>query len=350
LISDYGPIANHLILQNLQTDKGKARIQNEESTVCPNSSASALLGVAIQELWFLGDPGVSMRSAVTLVGMGEKSARIQYDLIDAPEEATGGLTLSPAPAMPAGVSPMGTVPSLNTDGDAGVAGTVAENRASTTFKGSLIAWPVIEVKWDAHGTLIQDTFVHLLNDFAGEVKVQLYQVNGDAPLDALFTGDPPVLVERAHPGWNWSDYQITLTADESAYWSVASGLPKGVSPISVLDSGHPHGRPDLDPSNPGGRVIRGFLVGWAVNDAGAEIRWNHLKGHAVSVRYDQGTAFDYNPWSFRVVSGVNHGAESDAVRGRLELNGLEYDFAPNSLLFDFFAAGSQALSHPAVRP
>ncbi len=350
LISDYGPIANHLIIENLQTDKGKARIQNEASTVCPESTDAALLGVAIQETQFAGSPYVEMRSAVTLVGMGEQAARIQYDIIEEPEEATGGELQITNDELPNGglVSPVGTGPSLNDSGTS-VAGGVADNRASTTFKGSLVSWPVIEVKWDAYGTLIQDTFITVVNDNPGQVKIQFYQVNGDAPLDPVIDQNSMELIERGHPGWNWSDYQITLTGDESAYWSVASGLPKGVSPISVLDSGNPNGRPDLDPTNPGGRVIRGFLVGWAVNDNGQEIRWNHLTGHAISIRYDQATAFDYNPWNFRVVSGVPEGAQSDGDPGNLNLDGVEYDYAPETLLFDFFAAGSQALSHPAVR-
>jgi hypothetical protein len=245
----------------------------------------------------------------------------------------------------------GQNPTINSDPEYPLGG-VADNRASTTYKGSLVVWPVVEIKWNANGQLIQDTIVQLLNDYPGDVDVQFYQVNGDAPLDAVIDDSvfPPVILERAHPGWNNSDYQITLTDDESAYWSAASGFPKGVSPFWVLDPGNPNGRPDPDPSNPGGRVIRGFLVAWAVNADGHEIRWNHLKGHAIVIRYDHGTAFDYNPWSFQVVSGVPHGAESDDVSGRLLLNGIEYDAAPESLLFDFFAAGTQALSHPSVRP
>ncbi len=346
LISDYGPIANHLIIENLQTDKGKARIQNEASTVCPESTEAALLGVAIEETQFLGSPYVEMRSAVTLVGMGEQAARIQYDIIEEPEEANdGGLVITQLPGV--GTTP--NQPSLNLGNDTDLTGGVSDNRASTTFKGSLVSWPVIEVKWDAYGTLIQDTFITIANDNPGQVKIQFYQVNGDAPLDPVIDQNSMELIERGHPGWNWSDYQITLTGDESAYWSVATGLPKGVSPISVLDSGNPNGRPDLDPSNLGGRVIRGFLVGWAVNDNGQEIRWNHLKGHAVVIRYNHQTAFDYNPWNFRVVSGVPEGAQSDGDPGSLNLDGVEYDYAPESLLFDFFAAGTRALSHPAVR-
>ena len=36
------------------------------------------------------------------------------------------------------------------------------------------------------------------------------------------------------------------------------------------------GRPALDGSDD--RVLRGYVIGWAVDQFGNEIRWNHLKG------------------------------------------------------------------------
>jgi hypothetical protein len=347
-ISQY--LAPHFLLENLQTDKGKARIHSEASQVCPNSTEWPLLGVAIQETQFLGSPHIEMRNAVTLTGVGEQDAVIRYDIISEPDESNlpsgDGLTIQQVPSAGTGLTSRS--PILTDDSGSPAAG-LADNRASTTGKGSLIVWPVVEVKWNANGQLIQDTIIQLMNDNPTEVKVQFYQVNGDAPLDVVIDPQTNEVLERAHPGWNWSDYQITLTGDESAYWSIASGDPKGTSPFWVLDPGNPNGRPDLDPTNPGGRVLRGFLVGWAVNADGHEIRWNHLSGGVVITRYDGGTAYSYNTWSFRVVSGVAEGSESDGTAGQLLLNGVEYDQAPESLLFDFFAAGTQALSHPSVR-
>jgi hypothetical protein len=110
------------------------------------------------------------------------------------------------------------------------------------------------------------------------------------------------------------------------------------------------GRPDLDPNNPGGRLVRGFMVGWAVNEFGREIRWNHLKGHATLLHYTDATAADYNPWNFRCVAGVPEGVEPDDEPGQLLMDGFEYDFAPSQLVFDFYTPFTQAFSHPSRRP
>jgi hypothetical protein len=36
------------------------------------------------------------------------------------------------------------------------------------------------------------------------------------------------------------------------------------------------------------------------------------------------------------------------MAGLIELNGIDYASAPNMLLFDFYATGSEALSHPQI--
>lgn len=233
---------------------------------------------------------------------------------------------------------------------------VSNGRCVTDQKGSLLIYSLVEVKWDAHGELIQDTFVQLLNDFAGDVRVQFYFVNGDEPLDPQFTNtDPPQLIERAHTGWNWVDTQFTLTDDQSVYWSAASGQPQGVPLLSILDPGIPAGRPDNDPDNPGGRVLRAYLMGWAVDNMGHEIRWNHLSGNAVIVNYRLGAAAEYPAWAFQAHSAP-HGQQtlscfafnlesgqcidSRLLPGRLDLDGYEYDNIPDKLLIQFNTAGS----------
>jgi len=232
---------------------------------------------------------------------------------------------------------------------------VSFGRADTTRKGSLLIYPHVEVKWNADGSLRQDTFLEVSNDFPGDVELQFYLVNGDAPVNAVVEGDPPQETERSHPGWNVVDIQLRLTGDEATYWSALTGLPKGVSPLTVLDPGLPRGRPDPDPDNPGGRVLRGYVIGWAVTPNGHEIRWNHLKGSAVIVDYGFTAAWEYPAWAFQV-SGVPHGEEPascltfnldsgrcveiEVVPGRMDLDGFEYDACPGKLLLDFLAVGS----------
>jgi hypothetical protein len=159
----------------------------------------------------------------------------------------------------------------------------------------------------------------------------------------VFCCDPQELVERGHPGWNWVDCQNILTDDQSIYWSALTGNPHGCQPFTVLDPGNPPGRPDLDhnPDEPTGRrYLRGFVVAWAVNDAGAEIRWNHLSGTATLVNYRKGTAWEYNAYAFRALTDDPNGSESDGTSGQLLMNGEEYDMNYNLLVLDFFAEGS----------
>jgi len=112
--------------------------------------------------------------------------------------------------------------------------------------------------------------------------------------------------------------------------------------------GNRPGRPDTDPANVGGRVLRGFAVCWAVNTLSREIRWNHLQGTVIGIDLECNNLWEYTAWSFKCLAAVANGQEPDAVPGQLLLNGDEYDWAPDLLVFDFFAAGSMAFSSPQV--
>ncbi|MCH9035138.1 MAG: hypothetical protein IID42_11670, partial [Planctomycetes bacterium] len=70
--------------------------------------------------------------------------------------------------------------------------------------------------------------------------------------------------------------------------------------------------------------------------------WNHLKGDAVLVNYLNGTAWEYNAWSFQARSGV-HGQRTGGA-GFINLDGVEFDAPYASLLLDFYATGSTVLS------
>ncbi len=101
LVSRY-PAPNHMLRANLQTDKGKARINGVGSSVCvspgllrpaplrpilpdPSENAS-LLGITIKQLTFppsvLSGATRHGRSALNMVGQGEQPANIRYDLVD----------------------------------------------------------------------------------------------------------------------------------------------------------------------------------------------------------------------------------------------------------------------------
>lgn len=217
-------------------------------------------------------------------------------------------------------------------------------RVSSSTKGSLLMYSKVELRWNAAGGLTQDTILEMTNDYPGKVCVQLYFVNGDEPLDPIFAGSPPMQVAEGEPGWNWVDCSFCLTQNQPTYWSAATGLPAGCQPWSILDpdGGSGHGRPD--PKNPGQRMLRGFVYAWAVDNAGCQIRWNHLSGSATLVNYADTTAWEYNAWSYQVQEAFAHGAMAGDRCGRINMNGLVYAAPYDALLFNFFASGSTAFS------
>ncbi len=235
-------------------------------------------------------------------------------------------------------------------------------RVGAERKGSVLLYSVVEVRWDNTGQqVLQDTFVELTNDYPQDVWVQLYYVNGDPPLEESYDASPGRLPERAHAGWNNVGMQLQLTASEPTYWSISTGLPALLAPFTVLDPGDPLGRPSPDPMYGETRVLRGYVIAWAVDRDGQEIRWNHLSGRATVVDYDSGSAWTYAPWAFQAHSGP-HGvqpsncltvslesgqcADSDIIPGQLDLDGFEYDSCPDKLLFGFWAAGAEVPGPP----
>lgn len=219
------------------------------------------------------------------------------------------------------------------------------NRMSTVQKGSVLIFSKIELRWDASSKLTQDTILTLVNDFTRDVKVKLYFVNGDMPTDAVYADDlETILVERAHRGWNQVDCAIDLTANESTYLVMSNGVG-GCQRFTILDPGTPPGRPNLEPD--GGRVLRGFVVAFAVDENQEQIGYNHLSGHADIIHYGHRSAWEYQAAAFQAMNPTV-GAPIGATPGVINLNGTDYDWAFNTLLFDFFAVGSTALSSGGV--
>lgn len=198
-----------------------------------------------------------------------------------------------------------------------VPGALAADRVSASEKGSLLVYPKVEVRWDSNGYLIQDTFVTINNDFNADVDIQMYFVS-EICTDV--------------------DNVITLTHNEPAYWSVATGLPKGVSPWTVLGTPYP------DPDGSTDYVMRGFIVAWAIDNEYAQIRWNHLYGGATIIDYAWGAAWEYSAYAFAVVDENVANGDPIGTAGTINLDGIEYAYGFDKLLLDFFASGSLAFS------
>jgi hypothetical protein len=226
-----------------------------------------------------------------------------------------------------------------------------QDRVSGTEKGNVLFFSKIELRWDAAGTLIQDTFVSLINDGNESVKVQMYFVNGDGYLAQVNDPATGLCWEREHPGWNRVSTEITLTPNQPTYWSAESGTGSagGAFPITVppfadsldpagcgnMGNANVPGRPALDGTTD--RVMRGFIVGFAVDASNQELAYNHLSGSAVLVNYQRFTAWEYQAWAHQSVGAVT-------ADGVLNLDGNEYSLGFDLLLIDFYRPGSTALS------
>jgi hypothetical protein len=230
---------------------------------------------------------------------------------------------------------------------------LAQDRLSASTKGSLLIYSKVELKWarqsDGSYRLTQDSFFDISNDYPTDVQVQLMFINGDPPLDAVFEDND--LIEREHPGWNFVDCLITLTANQPAYWAASTGLPVACAPFTILDPGSPPGRPD--PEIRGGRILRGMIYAWAVKRGrppefpeNVQIRHNHLSGDGQIINYARGTAARYNTYAVQVVDNPNWMNNGDYVgtAGVIRLNGIEYQNAFSALVLNFHASRSTALS------
>jgi hypothetical protein len=90
--------------------------------------------------------------------------------------------------------------------------------------------------------------------------------------------------------------------------------------------------------------MRGYIVLWAIDINYEEMRWNHLYGGATIVDYRDASAWEYSAYAFPVVDPFVHNGEQSGTPSELHLDGDEYAYGFDKLVFDFFAAGSTALS------
>lgn len=197
----------------------------------------------------------------------------------------------------------------------------AVERVSTDEKGSVIVFPKVELRWDPTGTILrQDTFIDITNDYPGVVKVLLF-----------FVSEPCTVIEN----------DIVLTGHEPMFFSCYDGGPGThsngfVTPFTALGAKY------LDPEGSGEQVLRGYIVGFAVNEAHHPIRWNNLFGQATLVNYYQGDAWEYNAYTFAAIPGVN--GDEIGTTGQLDFDGTMYTQPFSTLLLDFIATGSVAFS------
>ncbi len=101
------------------------------------------------------------------------------------------------------------------------------------------------------------------------------------------------------------------------------------------------GRPD--PEGSSDRVLRGYLVGWAVNQENEQIKWNYLTGEVLCIDYREGAAWEYRGWTAEALPDVPDGA-TVGQPGEIRLDGLEFAAPYDHLMFPFQPTGSIKLS------
>lgn len=193
----------------------------------------------------------------------------------------------------------------------------AQNVGNTSQKGSLLIFPLIDIR----GEDARTTIIDISNDSNLSVYVNCNYVN-----------------EKK----GRIDFHFTLTAKDTASWDVLTHSG-AISPAVFPNNGtFPYGNPD-----------RGELICFAVDATDAnQVRFNHLSGTATVVYFTDTDAnqprqaFKYNAWAFT--------AESTAVPpppdgtpvgtpGNIVLSGNgdgTYDACPAYLIANFSPSGA----------
>jgi hypothetical protein len=193
----------------------------------------------------------------------------------------------------------------------------AQNVANTSQKGSLLKFPLIDVR---PGDLTT-TVIHLSNDQNVGVNLNCIYVN-----------------EKK----DRTDFHFFISHKGTVSWDVLSGKGEGdTGPLSfpLFPSG---GTFAGDPN-------KGELTCFAVDPAGAnQIAWNHLTGTATVISFtdpeagQKKQAYKYNAWAFIARSGGVEGAPV-GTPGNILLTGGgagTYDACPLYLIANFSPGGA----------
>ena len=198
----------------------------------------------------------------------------------------------------------------------------AKNVATTSQNGSLLIFPAIDLD-PLEG---DDTIVEISNDQNASVQIECYYIN-----------------ERK----DRVNFDFTLTAKQTASWSVGTGAGDQVNPPPFPSGG----------TFPIGDPARGELVCFATDSpVQNQIAWNHLAGTATVIHFALTTtsppilgdvdadqplqAFKYNAWAF-VAEGKRGGAADRTIMGlpgTLMLSGSgtgTYDACPQYNIISF---------------
>ena len=192
----------------------------------------------------------------------------------------------------------------------------AQNVANTSQKGSLLFFPLIDIRAED----VRSTIVEISNDANATVEVNCNYIN-----------------EKK----GRVDFQFSITPKQTTSWDVLTHSGDIAAPEFPLDGTFP------------GDAAVGELICFAVDAAGSEqVRFNHLSGTATVISFadldarQAKQAFKYNAWSFTARSTeVPPPADGTPVGtpGYLVLSGAgdgTYDACPAYLIGNFSPSGA----------
>jgi len=191
----------------------------------------------------------------------------------------------------------------------------------------------------------RDTFIQISNTSNSMAHAECFYVNA-APL-CIGTGDclAGTCSGMCEPQWIEVDFTIWLTKQQPTHWSVGSGrLTSPVEPPCTLNDADCDGA-GLDPGRvpPANSIpFVGELRCIEVDQSGAPISGNHLKGEATIVSGD-GDASTYNAIGLLGEPFTNNGDNILCLGGGVSEDcpsGAEYEGCGQQLIVDHFAEGA----------
>ncbi len=217
-------------------------------------------------------------------------------------------------------------------------------RTTSERPSSILIFP----KVIADGT--RDTFIQISNTANSVVHAHCFYVNAYPVCAGIGDCQEGTCTGACLPQWQEIDFNITLTKQQPAHWGASLGriAQSGEGCSFNTDSKERNyncygsGLPTLGRIPPVGPPFEGELRCIEVDQSGAPISGNHLKGEATLINRD-GDASKYNAVGILGEPFTNNGDQTLCLGGEPSARcptGAEYEGCPDRFWIPHFAAGA----------
>ncbi len=229
-----------------------------------------------------------------------------------------------------------------------IATAVAPHRAAARTSSELPASILIFPKVIADGT--RDTFIQISNTANSVVYAHCFYVNAYPICEGIGDCQEGTCTGACVPQWQEIDFNIALTKQQPAHWGAGFGriAQSGDGCSFNTDTKerqyncYGSGLPTLGRIPPVGPPFEGELRCIEVDQSGAPISGNHLKGEATLINRD-GDASKYNAVGLLGEPFTNNGDQTLCLGGEPSAEcptGAEYEGCPDRYWIPHFAAGA----------